>query len=379
MFYGSRNYGGCLQAYALQKFLEQNGFDAEQINFKKTATASGKINKIRRIMSLSPSVLAEKLKRRTSKKSVSAAGFSLENCQKRADAFDKFKKDFVRSSDVVYSSANIKNAEQVYDTFVVGSDQVWNEVTADSPYLLGFADEKKQKISYAASISQEKLSSYAKRVFKNALVQFDAVSVREERAVQLLSECGDEKIEWVLDPTFLLDKVHWDGIAEQNMYEFPYLFCYFLSDDIRLRSAAESYAACHGLKIITLPFLQNKPNAADSDFGDIKLWNISPTGFLSLIKNAEAVFTDSFHSTVFSYIFEKQFFTFARKEGNTNSRIKSLLLVTDKSERLCDISSADVMGDIQNLAAADYKEKPQILNEMLQKSKDFLINNLKEN
>ncbi len=376
MFYGSRNYGGCLQAYALQKYLEQCGADAEQINYLKTVTKSGRINHFRRLLSLSPTVLCEKLGRRLKRKKGAACDESLEQGIKtRAAVFEGFRNDFVQSSSEVYTDQTIAEANKAYDTFIVGSDQVWNEVTANSPYLLSFVAGPKKKVSYAASISQESLSSYAKKAFKSALFSFSAVSVREQRASELLRGCGVES-EWVLDPTFLLPREHWETFAGENKYDFPYIFCYFLGEDKEMRLAAQKYAQSRGLKIISLPFLQNRPNGVDGDFGDIKPFDVSPRDFLSLIKNSQAVFTDSFHSTVFSIIFKKQFAVFSRKEGRTNSRLHSLLSVAGLSDRFYKGGAKEFCGYFETLEQINYDLNFENLEKMKESSKAFIEKNV---
>lgn len=374
MFYNSRNYGGCLQAYALEKYLINKGAIAEQVNLQKSRSK----NNLKRYVALSPAVILEKLTRKI-KLVLSknyASDFKIEYVNERSEAFKKFRDNYVKSSDEVYSSENIKNCIDNYDTFVVGSDQVWNEVTEDSPYLLGFVPENKEKVSYAASISQEKLSSYAKKVFKESLSSFKAISVRESDAVTLLRDATSKKVIHTLDPTLLLSREEWDSICESRKIDDGYIFCYFLGTDKKMREVAQYFAKKHNLKIVTLPYLQNRSNKVDGNFGDIKLWDVSPCDFLSLIKYAKFVFTDSFHSTVFSYIYNKQFVTFSRTEGKTNSRMVNLLELLDLTDRFIADERNYNADFIDSLSEIDYSGSFAEFEKSRKISENFISENI---
>ena len=341
-FNKSTNYGGVLQAYALTKKLEILGYDAEQISY---------IACIKNLNS-SPKCNSNPIKKSIIKRCFHSAKARLKNfmfyCQNKKrkkiitnkqNCFKNWTDENVKSSKVIYNHENIKDSLNVYDSFITGSDQVWNYNWYDKNYFLDFVDEAKTKISYAASLGHNSIPKNAEEVFENHLKSFDAISVREENMVDLLQPISPTKVEWVVDPVFLLDKKDWENVATNNPCEKQkYIFCYFLGTNKKERQIALSYARKRGLKIIVIGnLLIAYREKLDESFADIKIKSVNPGDFLSLIKNAECVFTDSFHATAFSLIFEKQFFVFNRyKDGGMNDRIKSVLNLFNLGKRFCE-------------------------------------------
>lgn len=117
-----------------------------------------------------------------------------------------------------------------YDIYITGSDQVWNPQHGFSiePYFLTFVKDKKaKKIAYASSIGLEKIRENEQVCFQKWLSSYDAIGVRENTAVELLSPLVDGRITQVLDPTFLLDVSHWQSIAQKPQCE-DYIFAFLL-------------------------------------------------------------------------------------------------------------------------------------------------------
>ena len=134
----------------------------------------------------------------------------------------------------------------------------------------------------------------------------------------------------------MLDKYEWDNICYKKIIEEPYIFCYFLGDDEKQRKIVTDYAKVKNLRIVTLPNMDGRKRKCDNLFGNFKLYSISPDQFISLIKYSEMVFTDSFHASAFSIIYDKDFFVFPRKNANSMSnRIISLLQLFKIEERFC--------------------------------------------
>ena len=228
------------------------------------------------------------------------------------------------------------------------------------------------------SYTQAALNPKQRQLFKESLRSYTAISVREKDAAALLENLSDIPVEWVLDPTLLLTKHEWDEICSPNVINKPYIFCYFLGEDMTARNLAKQFADKHKLPLAAIPYLQGKYRACDKNFGDICLSDISPNQFISLIKNAEYIFTDSFHATVFSHIFEKEYFVFERhgKQG-MSSRLYSLLTIFNKIERFCDNNNKASLSYIESLPVLDYSKKPQELEHMKQISFDFISKSLK--
>lgn len=266
---------------------------------------------------------------------------------------------------------------QVRDAFITGSDQVWNLTWYVPAYFLDFVPSEKTKISYAASIGMKSLDDEQKQIFKNSLKDYQAVSVREEASTEMLKEISPHTPQYVLDPTLLLSAQEWDEISAERVIEEKYVFCYFLGDDRRERKIAEKYARKRGLKIVTFPHIANKVVRSDFHFGDIRMFDATPEQFISLIKHAEYVFTDSFHATVFSNIYHKEYFVFERAgRKGMGSRIYSLTGLFESEERFCDTAKKARLKYIENLPKLDYSREFPHFEEMKEKSMDYLKRNL---
>lgn len=382
LYYKNYNCGGQLQSYALCKKLNELGYEAEQIShdFYFMPGCETKAEKYHRIFcnNFGFGKLSKRLKaKKEHQLMVSNDKQYVPNIMKeRAVSYDSFVNK-VPHSETVYTVSDVRNCNNEYDAFVVGSDQVWNPPHKNSVYLLNFLPDSSKKISYAASISRASLNSYEKKVMGKSLKGFDAISVREKEAVKQLTPVCDKKVEWVLDPTLLLTADQWDEVCAERMIQDDYIFCYFLGDDSREREIAKKYAAENGLKLVTFIHSTNHYMPTDADFGDVQISDISPEGFLSLIKHANYVFTDSFHASVFSYIYQKQFFVFARLgHKGMSSRIYTLLNLIECEERFCDTLEKSSVEYISKLDNIDYAKKREKFENMKTYSEDFLKKNL---
>lgn len=278
----------------------------------------------------------------------------------------------------VYNANTIEEAVKEYDAFITGSDQVWNPKWYYPAYMLSFVPKDIPKISYAASLSVNELSEGQKLRFKKDLIDYKAISVREKNATELLENIAPVPVEWVLDPTLLLSKEEWEEICSDRIIECDYIFCYFLGHDKAQRRLVKEFARKNKLKIVTLPYLVGGFNKSDVFFGNEKLYDVSPPDFISLIKHAKYVFTDSFHATVFSCIYDRSFFVFGRMGfDGMSSRIDSLLEMFDAKERFCNTTDRFTLKYIESLNLI-IKLDTKKLEEMKEKSLHFLQNALQK-
>jgi len=389
-YYKNRNYGGMLQAYALCKTLTMLGIQSEQICYAPYISVRGWLQRVKRFCYylMHPDELLERIKifnknRDKQKQQKLLAGkyeYILPKIQIRESIFDKFADECVPHSQQVYSG-NIVDCIDKYNAFVVGSDQVWTWIYP--AYVLDFVPDDKIKISYAASCAKTELNEYEKNLFRRHLPRFNAISVREENTVRLLQQyAGGKRIEWVLDPTLLLDKEDWDEICHDRLVKDKYVFCYFLGSDKRMRDIAIEYSNKHNMKLVTLPHLHGCIEANDIDFGDEQLYEVGPREFVTLIKHADTVFTDSFHGTVFSLIYQKQFYTFSRIEQNNksgndmNNRLDTLVSLFGIDEHVLITDDEFSILVVEKSKPIDYSQPFPKFEEMREKSLKFLRENL---
>lgn len=363
------NYGGSLQAYALCRVISKlNIASVEQIqNLQVTSTISGeqktkkaRLKPLKRVARIKDSIVFRMRKKVWNQVLIS-----------REKAFRHFNEDLTPHSSRLYTLQNISECVDNYDVFITGSDQVWNPYWYNPNFLLKFVPSDKIKSSYAASLGTSWLTDEQRERFRADLSDYTAISVREDSAVDLLKDVAPVNVKWVLDPTLLLDRSDWDEIADKDeLSDQKYLFCYFLSGNKTERKLAKQFGKKHGLKIISIPF-----SSLDFNFGDVRYYDASPEQFINLIKNAEVVFTDSFHATIFSHIYEKEYFVFNRSDDNKMiSRLKTLVNLFKTEERICDTADRQKLEYIEFCKAIDYTEKRTDIEQMKIESIDFLKN-----
>jgi hypothetical protein len=228
-------------------------------------------------------------------------------------------------------------------------------------------------------MAMDALTKKQANLIKKHLKGFQSVSVRETDSVSLLKSISPVTVKFVLDPTLLLTKEDWDQVCADRFIEDDYAFCYFLGSNPNERKIAEEFAKKRGLKIVAIPPIDILSKTQDESFGDMQLYDASPEQFLSLIKHAKYVFTDSFHAVVFSNIYQKQYFVFHRSaKGEMSSRIVDITQMFGQTERFCAGKERESIAYVASLADIDYtKENPEF-DRLKKDSIAFLENNLKD-
>lgn len=372
LFHGSMNYGGVLQACALCKALEQLEIPSEQIRcvYIEQEPPRDWGRTLKKLMN--PGIVWNRIRYeiRGRQKERAKSG--------RQAAFSEFNTRFVPSSQQVYTSENVAKCLPDYGAFVTGSDQVWNPDWYCPTLFLDFVPEGKKKIAYGASLGKSSLSREQQAIVENHLRSFQAISVRESDAVNILTPLAQAPVECVLDPTLLLTREQWEGVCEPRMVEQPYLFYYFLGADREQYQLVREYAEKHGLKIVGIPNAARDFEKEENMDYDATFPDAGPGDFLSLIRYADTVFTDSFHATVFSNVFSRAFFVFPR-EGSPgmSSRIHQVTALFHTQERFCDSPERRTMAYLEETEPIAPGEELLELEQMRRTSQNFLIRNLR--
>ena len=377
---GSMNYGGLLQAYALTEYLNKNDYDVFQICYnEKVGNKEENARTTIRFKEASLSEKMQRIKKRAHSFFIKALTktFLKKVIHEREKKISVFR-DAIPHTGKIYNNTSVIEANGLADYYITGSDRVWSEKSIGDAYFLSFVSGGR-KISYAASLRTNELTPLQQRAMCDALNDFYAVSVREKETVQLLSSIGVPNVQWVLDPTFLLTDLEWRKLFENevNRIDGEYVFCYFLGDDVRNRRIAASYAKKRNMKLVFLPYCNNAFSFSDVFFGDLREKAASPSTFLSLICRANCVITDSFHASVFSIIFHKEFFAFPRKalEGS-GTRIESLVNMLGLEKRFCQTKEKQTVEYLKEVEPINYGEIDSVLEENRAHSKVFLENAL---
>lgn len=369
--YQHKNYGSQLQSYATTVELARRNIDFEIIRYKKKTTPLLLIKSLPRL--LNPIFINDRIIETSQKKMMLKLHPQLaqDNAVRNA-AFDKFSQSrFKKLSPVYYGYEQLKEQSKKYTAVMVGSDQLWSPSGITSNfYNLMFADDNTVKISYATSFGVSQINPRYHKIYNTFLNRLDFISVRENSGKKIVEELSSNKAEVVCDPVILLDAKQWlKEIPNKRLYDEPYIFAYFLGKSAEYRDAVTKFAKQKDLKIVTEPHMDSY-NKADENFGDYTPFDIGPAEFVNLIRNAEYVFTDSFHGSVFSMLYQKQFLVFNRYSDNSssskNSRIDSFCKNYGLSDRRYNGNIADVENKI------NYEDVLGKVDEHRQKSKAFL-------
>lgn len=321
-WYAGNNYGSTLQAYALQHVIKKNGHDCDILLYKP-----GKLkNWILKIQNGSvKATLDYKLNEFYIKKQYG-------NVPSNITLFDQFRSKFQTFSKPVSSNSELKEIEKKYDYFVCGSDQIWSPYYFDPTYFLDFTNPSK-RISYAPSFGVNEIPHKKIKQYQKCLKDFNDISVREEQGTKIVKDVLKKEARVVLDPTLLLSAEEWRNIESCNVHEKNYIVCYFLRKNEKYLDFVKKLAIEKNCEIKLIPMVAgdfNKEYATKEPIG--------PSQWLELIDKAQYVVTDSFHCTVFSIIFKKNFYTFRAFSDNNkrsqNSRIDNLLNFTNLNFRV---------------------------------------------
>lgn len=334
----AENYGAVLQSMALCEFMNSHQIDAEIIDF-------------------TPDFIVGRYKMFFfSRNSVSSFVISFLNSIRLFPLvfLKRMRFYFFRKKNLQFSKKRYirQIANDCYDKYIVGSDQVWNlELTNyEELFFLPFTDKK---YSYAASIGVSQLTDRMSTIINKYLPGFKKISVREKTAVDLLSSvCEGLVIEKHIDPTFLLEAEKWASYAVKRLIEEKYVLIYTFdrfSDALKI-------ARQTGYKIYSIH------NSYRGTIGDVRsVPGVGPSEFLSLIMYADYVVTDSFHGMAFSIIFNKKFTVLPYR--GTEARMVDLLEEFNLTSRIySENSNWDDEIDYERINAQIVSERKKSLN-----------------
>lgn len=311
-FHRASNYGAVLQAYALTEVLRDMGADAEIVDYECPEVE----------MCHHPRNLFKR-------ESLPSALIHYYGKQKKYRNFEGFRQRNLHLSRR-YTRDNIADSCAAYDLFISGSDQVWSKKYSgmDTTYLLDFEKDHAKKYSYAASFGFTEFPDGTQDVYAGLLKDFQAVSVREQSAVDLLrSRCGLEAF-LSLDPTLLLDVSKWARLAKKPALDKKYILIYRVQPPIHLIEYAKQLSAETGYEIVYL-------NSSYTDHKELNHARFStPEEFVGWFANAEYVLTNSFHGTAFSIIFQRNLVVELQTKLSTNTRSRDLLAVCGLQHRI---------------------------------------------
>ena len=327
-WYTYRNFGTALQATALYHELEMQGHEVKLIRYIPSARSSF-------FPKLNLNAIAEQLRLSDANNVVHHTIIS----EQREKMFDKYLRDRIKETKECNTTAELQTLNEEFDTFICGSDGIWAPYLFDERYYLSFAEGGKRIIAYAPSFAVEKvLNEDIKILMRRELSRFTALSVRERDGANVVKEIMGKPAPVVIDPTLLMSDEEWDVYAKTDQVErirSKYILCYFLNESRIYWNYVQKIA-----KRLSLPVKLIQITDEMISEQDRIPFEVGPSEFVSLIKHAEYVCTDSFHGLCFSLIYKRPFTVFKRfKEDdlrNINSRVTNILKIFGFEDNLID-------------------------------------------
>ena len=345
------NYGGILQAYALQTVLERMGHEAcviqrpwrLQIVWWKYPLQIIKRCINRFILGYNNSIFGE-LK-----------------WNKNQTVIERNTKNFIDKYINTHQIKQISDVKETdFDAIVVGSDQIWRPKYYRLHYkyiedaFLSFTKKwNLKRIAYAPSFGTDEweYNQVETQKCSNLLQIFDAVSVREQSGIELCEKyLGHKDVQWVLDPTMLLNKEDYERLIPKDTIAPGDLLCYVLDANDEINNLITRIASENDMKVFQ----------AASDVDNVLLpieKRIQPPveSWLSGFRDAKLVITDSFHACVFSILFRKPFVVIGNKNRGY-SRFESLLKRFGLENRLIENASQFKDSMLNPLSEEVYKK-----------------------
>jgi hypothetical protein len=371
-FHFSDNYGAALQAYALRRWLTEQGHRASFIDYRPAHIEHGG--------RLSAPTSPARLKANLKVVYLAVSSFIHEHFGNRdqKEKFVRFREHFL---DIPSGSASTDNgaslaAAQSFDLIVAGSDQIWSpsqHFGFDPNYFLAFANAfPARKISYAASFGRDRVSTSEAAQLPWLLHNFDAISVREASGVTLVERAIGHRPANVPDPTLLHSNYSELIDRAPTDHHDPYIFCYGLRSPDNIRQTADLIS-----KRLNSPVLSpHNPHRRWVEIGSTVYPD--PGEWVSLVKNARFVVTNSFHGTVFALLFRKPFIVagLTGDKATANARAINLLRAVGLDSRFAPSFSAQ---NVQALMAKeiDWDAVDQRLADLRHAGSSFLSTQLK--
>lgn len=246
----------------------------------------------------------------------------------REERFEKFADENLHIAPIKLNRLNTPTewADGI-DFFICGSDQIWNPGYATTSELAFCAFAPEKTICLSPSFGVSEIPEYRKAEFAKWINNIKSLSVREEAGWEIIKELTGRDSELLLDPTMALPVEQWKKLTRKPGVELPkeYIVCYFLGRITKeYRKKIQSVSKQLGLPVVML-----------FDITSPEYYIFDPSEVLYTIQNATYVLTDSFHGTVFSILFKKDFSVFIRNEGavSMNSRLETLLTTFGLKDR----------------------------------------------
>lgn len=334
-YHDEDNYGATLQAYATYRAVKELGYTPEIINLH---------------MAHRESIITKII-------------FRLKRFR-----FNRFRSKYMPNMTKLYTSlVELQKNPPQSDVYLVGSDQTWNPVISKEyalAYFLDFGDDGIKRISYASSFGTSSWvdSAFAKKDnVKRLLSRFSSRLIREDKGVEICKKEFGLDASQVVDPVLLFPSYpELTGAIRQSNN----IIVYKIKNDAEFYKRAVILGKEMSCDVRSIGSMRQLKGIKTSYPERIEDW-------IANIASAKYVFTDSFHGTVLSLLYHRQFVIYVGEKSKL-SRITSLLKMVGLEDRL--FSNEDNIAEIQRVlnTPIDYEKVDIILNHQRAESMDYL-------
>lgn len=342
------NFGSVFQSYGLVKYLCDNGYDAQIIDYQPSYYRKGR-NKIKKYAAIALNPISY---------------------LKQYRKYKCFIKQHLNLTGKTYHDINELRELQSEDAiFIAGGDQIWNSYHPcgrDDAYKLQFVNGK-AKMAYGTSMGRNTFKEDELSILATKINDFISIGLREQSTVKMFQPYTSRPIYHAADPVLLLtQKDYMRFIGSERLIKEPYLLMYLADSSNLLNQIVEFIARRRGLKVVHVCGFKKKCNC------DYFLKSTGPEDLLNLLYYSDFVISASFHATIFSILLHKQFCTLLPEEG-TNTRIEDALSFFGLEKR--------IMRNVNDLKYLEYDidfdKADEIRQRFVSASKDILLSALR--
>jgi hypothetical protein len=296
------NYGALFQACGLYSFLTKLGHDVSFVTLEQRKQKNKSLIVIAKEWVKKILMLPH------------AAQFST-----REKKFREFAKE--TQNQIIYKDreALFANPPQA-DIYISGSDQVWNPLSMHEDLFLAYVPKGGRKISYAASMGNEKIPAHNKEQFAKYISDFASISVREDTVINIVKSFTDKPVYQHVDPVFLKSHSDWEKleVPYKKLRFKRYILTYIIEWNNNFNKKLKELKKETGLPIVSINLGNMKKVCADQT-----IYDASPCEFLYLLHNCECMVSTSFHGVAMSLVYNKPFLPLIGSDKPT--RIQSLM------------------------------------------------------
>lgn len=368
--HGADNYGSVLQAYALQKVVTDLGCEAEIINYRPETISKD----YRLLFSWKEIENGLHYGIKAVWRSIILIRFrNLPKAIRKRKYFQKFRNQYLKETRKTRSEMELARLKP-YDVYITGSDQLWNpDITNgfDKNYFLDFAPKDARCISYAVSLGVA-YDLNQRKEFTRLACRMDDISIREASTQAEVEMLTKKEVALCLDPTLLIAAQEWESMAKDSGQEDYILYYSLHYTPQQLEVVNWLSARC---KCPVKHFFYGRLSKRIERNGGMFYYD-GPQEFLGLVRGARMVVTDSYHGTIFSILFQKDFYAFETSVWGI--RITDLLKQLGLKERLIEQgqNTSIVEREMEQRKEINYKSVFEKIEQNQMDSMEYLKKNL---